>query len=94
MMESYHGASSPPQWPLRPGHQLPPLPLAMRPATAAKAIGISERTLWTMTKRGDIPHARLGNAVIYPTSPLIRWLEEQTVHPLVKRPEQAAGGDA
>jgi hypothetical protein len=32
--------------------------------------------------------------VLYPTAPLMRWLEERTVHPLVKRPEQAAGGDA
>jgi hypothetical protein len=94
MKESYHRESRPPQWPLRTGDQLPPLPLAMRSEVAAKAIGICPRTLWTMTQRGDVPHARIGKAVIYPTAPLMRWLEEITIHPLVKRPEQAAGGDA
>jgi predicted DNA-binding transcriptional regulator AlpA len=65
----------------------------MRPKVAAKAIGISERTLWSMTKRGEIPHAHFGKAVVYPTAPVLRWLEEITENPPVKRPP-AAGGDA
>lgn len=94
MPESYHTPLVPPQWPLRPGHQLPPLPLAMRPKVAARAIGVSERTLWTMAKRGSIPHARIGGCVVYPTAPLLRWLEEITKNPPVKRPTLAEGGDA
>lgn len=82
------------QWPQKSGRHDLPLPLAMRPATAARAIGVCERTLWSLTQRGEIPHLRLGNIVLYPTAPLLRWLEERTIHPLVKRPEQAAGGDA
>ena len=80
-----------PQWPQKPSGDLP-LPLAMRPKVAARAIGISERTLWTLTQRGDIPHSRIGGAVIYPTAAIMRWLEERTVHPIVKRPEAADGG--
>ena len=82
-----------PQWPEKPSKDLP-LPLAMRPKVAARAIGVCERTLWSLTQRGEIPHARIGSAVIYPTAPVMRWLEEITTHPQVKRPEDAAGGDA
>ena len=92
-MEAYH-APTPPQWPIRPGQQLPPLPLAMRPAVAARAIGISERTLWGMAKRGAIPHAKIGGCVVYPTAAILRWLESITKNPPVKRPEAVEGGDA
>jgi hypothetical protein len=98
MTSAYHappGAPAP-QWPIRPGQQPPPLPLAMRPAVAAKAIGVSERTLWTMTKLGKVPHARLGRSVIYPTAAILRWLEAVAVNPPAKRPDAAGteGGDA
>lgn len=93
MDELYHEATAP-QWPIRPGHQLPPLPLAMRPKVAARAIGVCERTLWALARRGEIPHARIGKAVVYPTGPILRWLEEITKHPPAKRPEAAEGGDA
>jgi hypothetical protein len=82
-----------PSWPQKPSKDLP-LPLAMRPAVAARAIGVCERTLWTLTKRGEIPHSRIGGVVIYPTAAIMRWLEEQTINPPAKRPEAARGGDA
>jgi len=50
--------------------------LAMRPREAAKAIGLSERTLWTLTNQGKIPHIRLGRAVLYPVDTLCEWLAE------------------
>lgn len=93
MPESYHGAQSQ-QWPIRAGQQLPPLPLAMRPAVCAKALGISERTLWSMTNAGTIPYAKLGKVVIHPTAQILAWLAEITVNPPVKWPEHAEGGDA
>lgn len=93
MTESYHGAPAP-QWPIRPGQQPPPLPLAMRPAVAAKAIGISPRSLWSLTKSGMIPHARIGGCVTYPTAAILAWLEEITENPPVKRPPAAEGGEA
>jgi hypothetical protein len=61
----------------------------MRPAVAARALGISPRALWTLTKAGIVPHVRLGRCVVYPTPALVKWLEAQTVHPLVKRPADA-----
>ena len=39
---------------------VPNLPLAMRPAVAARALGISPRTLWSLTTAGLIPHLRVG----------------------------------
>ena len=92
-MAAYHTPPGAPEWPLRPGQQLPPLPLAMRPLVAAKAIGISPRTLWSLTKRGAIPHAKFGRVTIYPTAAILAWLEEITAHPPVQRPP-AAGGDS
>jgi excisionase family DNA binding protein len=50
--------------------------LAMRLRAAAKALGVSERLLWELTDRGEIPHVRLGRAICYPTDALRRWLEQ------------------
>jgi predicted DNA-binding transcriptional regulator AlpA len=96
MAEIYHKPPHPPQWPIRPGHQLPPLPLAMRPAVAAKAIGVSPRTLWSLTQRGEVPHARIGRSVVYPTAAILAWLDRLAANPPVKRPVDAGheGGAA
>jgi len=51
--------------------------LALRPPEAAQALGISERLLWDMTKRGEVPHLRMGRAVVYPVAALDRWLAER-----------------
>ena len=51
--------------------------LALRPKEAAKALGIGERLLWSLTNRGVIPHVKLGKAVLYPIGELERWLAEQ-----------------
>jgi len=51
--------------------------LAMRPREAAKALGISERLLWDWTNRGEIPHIRIGKAILYPVDVLRRWLDGQ-----------------
>ena len=51
--------------------------LAMRPRTAAKALGISERLLWDWIRRGVVPHARIGGVVGCPTDALRDWLQRQ-----------------
>jgi excisionase family DNA binding protein len=56
-----------------------PNTLAMRPREAAKAIGVSERTLWTWTHNNEIPHVRMGKAILYPVDALRRWLEARVV---------------
>ena len=49
-------------------------PLAYRPKEAARKLSISERSLWTLTKAGEIPHFRVGRAVLYPTAGLHDWI--------------------
>jgi predicted DNA-binding transcriptional regulator AlpA len=51
--------------------------LSLRPAEAAKALGIGARLLWTETNAGRIPHIRIGRAVVYPVSSLKQWLADQ-----------------
>jgi predicted DNA-binding transcriptional regulator AlpA len=56
--------------------------LALRPREAAKALGISARTLWGLSApRGPIPCVRVGSGkrrtVLYPTADLQAWLTRQ-----------------
>lgn len=51
--------------------------LALRPKEAAKALGIGERKLWAMTNSGELPHIRIGRAVVYPVRELEGWLSER-----------------
>lgn len=51
--------------------------LALRPREAAQAIGVSERTLWALTQSGQVPHAKIGRLVVYPTDQLREWLAAQ-----------------
>lgn len=58
-------------------------PLALRPRDAAKALGISPRTLWGLSApRGPIPCVRVGigkrQSVLYPTAALQAWLTRET----------------
>jgi len=61
-------------------------PLALRPRDAASALGISERTLWSLTApRGSIPCVRCGHgkrrAVLYPIADLNAWLTREASPP-------------
>jgi len=52
--------------------------LALRPREAAKALGISPRHLWQLTKDGQVPCVRVGSGkrqtVLYPVADLQAWL--------------------
>ena len=54
-----------------------PVKLALNAREAAAALGISERTLWALTREGIIPAVRLGGRVVYPVATLQRWLDQQ-----------------
>ena len=49
--------------------------LALRPAEAARALGVSERTLRQLLPQ--LPHLRAGTAVLIPVEGLREWLREQ-----------------
>ncbi len=51
-----------------------PEPLLWNARDAAKALGISDRTLWTMTKNGTIPHVPIGHRVLYDPEDLRAWI--------------------
>jgi len=42
---------------------------------AAKMLSICEKTLWTLTKNGQIPSVRIGAAVRYDPRDLTRWID-------------------
>ena len=49
--------------------------LLLKPADAAKALAISERTLWALTRRGEIPCVRFGGAKRYDPKDLQAWID-------------------
>lgn len=49
-------------------------PLLWNARQASKALGISDRTLWTMTKAGTIPHVPIGHRVLYDPEDLRAWI--------------------
>lgn len=67
--------------------------LALRPREAAKAIGVSTRTLWTWTTAGRVPHVRIGRAVLYPVEGLRRWLEAEAAR-TAQTGDEPTGGQA
>jgi excisionase family DNA binding protein len=50
--------------------------LALRPSEAAKALGVSERTLRQILP--ELPHVRLGGRIVIPVQALREWLRELT----------------
>ncbi len=68
--------------------------LSLRLREAAKALGVSERTLWTWTQQGTIPHVRRGKTILYPTAALTHWLQEQTKATAMPATANLADGSA
>lgn len=51
-------------------------PQLLPPRDAARAMSISERTLFTLTKRGDLPAVRIGRSVRYDPADLQRFIDQ------------------
>ena len=49
--------------------------LALRPAEVAKALGLSERTVRQILP--ELPHVRIGTAVVVPIDLLREWLRDR-----------------
>jgi excisionase family DNA binding protein len=64
-----------------PARALPLAPLVLSPRQAAHVLAISERTLWTLTHRGDIPAVRIGRAVRYDPRDLAAYVERRKATP-------------
>lgn len=52
-------------------------PLCLRPAEAARELGISPSTLERLTKAGEIRCIKLNRAKIYPRDELCRWVSSR-----------------
>ncbi|MDB5294893.1 MAG: Transcriptional regulator [Phycisphaerales bacterium] len=59
----------------RLGPAAPIVPSLLPPPDAARALSVSERTLFTLTQRGDLPAVRIGRAVRYDPADLRRYVE-------------------
>jgi len=44
---------------------------------AAALLSISERTLWEVTHRGELPAVRIGRAVRYQRNDLEKWIQQK-----------------
>ncbi len=51
--------------------------LLMRPDEAAKALAISTRKLWALTRSGQLACLRIGRAVRYDPRDLVAWIDRQ-----------------
>lgn len=49
-------------------------PMAVDARTAAKVLGVSERTVWTLKDRGELPTVRIGRRVLYRVADLHEFL--------------------
>jgi excisionase family DNA binding protein len=57
-----------------------PEKLLLSAREAAKALSVSERTLWSMTApRGPIPAVKIGTRVLYSVTALQKWIDAQAV---------------
>ncbi len=54
-----------------------PEKLLLTEGEAAKALGISRRTLWTLRNEARIPFLRIGKCVRYSVEALKAWIEEK-----------------
>ena len=64
----------------------------MLTARAAAALSISERTLHTRTKAGEVPHVRVGHRVLYPVDVLEAWISAGCPTHNEQQAMQAASG--
>lgn len=53
--------------------------LAVSVSEAAESIGVSERFVWKLMQRGEMPHRRVGRRVLIPVDRLREWLVQDAV---------------
>ena len=44
---------------------------------ASVALGVSERTIWTLTQEGQLPHVRIGRRLLFSQTALAAWIAQQ-----------------
>lgn len=55
-----------------------PMPkLLLTPREAARALSVCEKTLWTLTQRGELPAVRIGRSVRYSVADLQDFIDRR-----------------
>ena len=68
--------------------------LALRPREAAIALGVSEKTLWSITTpNGSLPCIRVGSRVLYAPHQLRRWLNRELTRQQAAQQQGGAGSE-
>ncbi len=49
----------------------------LRPGEAAETLGLGRATVYTMIRRGELPHVRIGDSVRIPTEALHKWIQNK-----------------
>jgi excisionase family DNA binding protein len=52
-------------------------PLTLSVPEAARALGISKNTAYTLIRTGRLPHVRLGTRIRIPHQALVDWLADE-----------------
>ena len=52
-------------------------PLLLTPRQAAQTLAVCEKTLYTLTKRGELPSVRIGRAVRYDVADLQAFINSR-----------------
>ena len=52
-------------------------PILLSTRQAARLLGICERTLFSLTKKGEIPTVRIGRRVLYDPRDLRAWIDSK-----------------
>ncbi|MBS0196262.1 MAG: helix-turn-helix domain-containing protein [Planctomycetes bacterium] len=63
---------------LNPAANSGEVPILVGIDEAARMLGVSSRTVWTLTDSDSLPHLRIGRRVLYPVDALRRWTAERT----------------
>lgn len=75
-------------------NERPKIPiLALSSREASKALGISERTLWSLVQAGKIESFRIGNARRYHVAELERFISERVTAEKTEQPQNHRGHD-
>ena len=49
----------------------------LRPSEAAETLGLGRATVYTLIRRGELPHVRIGDSVRIPTEALHKWIQHK-----------------
>jgi excisionase family DNA binding protein len=60
--------------------------LLLNSKEAAQALSISPRTLWTLTKTGQIAYVQSGRSVRYDVEDLQKWIERNKTKATIRAP--------